>query len=83
MIDILYNLSIKYQVSVEVVALRWALQLDNVPGIVVPADFGSTDDVLYSQIGKLRQVFKLNLEHNDIERLLYGRQAVVKNQAWR
>mmetsp|Transcript_28777 Transcript_28777/g.43936 ORF Transcript_28777/g.43936 Transcript_28777/m.43936 type:complete len:437 (-) Transcript_28777:579-1889(-) len=69
MIDILYNLSIKYQVSVEVVALRWALQLDNVPGIVVPADFGSTDDVLYSQIGKLRQVFKLNLEHNDIERL--------------
>lgn len=69
MIDILHHLSVKYQVSVEVVALRWALQLNNITGMVVAADFGSKDDVLYSQPGKLRQVFKLNLESDDMERL--------------
>lgn len=69
MIGILHHLSTKYQVPVEVVALRWALQLNKVSGLVVAAEFGGEDSDLYSQPGKLRKVFKLNLEESDMDRL--------------
>jgi len=73
-IDALVEMSLKYQVSVESIALRWLLQLNNGDSISVGTLLGM--DLAEDQGGQpyrrqrdLREVFTFSLEENDVEEL--------------
>lgn len=73
-VDVIKDLSFKYQVSVESIALRWLLQLNNNDSISVGTSMGM--DLREEQGGKaysrqcdLRQVFTFSLEEDDMEKI--------------
>ncbi|KAL3822740.1 hypothetical protein ACHAXA_001005 [Cyclostephanos tholiformis] len=73
-VDILTDLSFRYQVSVESIALRWLLQLNEGESISVGTSMGM--DMREEQGGKkfsrqrdLRQVFTFSLEEYDMKQL--------------
>ena len=73
-IDALVDMSLKYQVSVESIALRWLLQLNNGDSISVGTLLGM--DLAEEQGGQpyrrqrdLREVFTFSLKENDVEEL--------------
>lgn len=73
-VDIIIELSFKYQVSVESIALRWLLQINEGMNISVGTSMGM--DLREKQGGKqfsrqrdLRQVFTFSLEEYDMELL--------------
>ena len=74
--NVLYQLSHKYQVSIETISLRWLLQLNEEVGdsIIVGSNLGM--DLREQQGGKpynrqhdLREVFTIALEDDDLELL--------------
>ena len=74
--DVLHQLSHKYQVSIETISLRWLLQLNEEAGdsIVVGSNLGM--DLREQQGGKaynrqhdLREVFTIALEYDDMDLL--------------
>jgi diketogulonate reductase-like aldo/keto reductase len=72
--DTLVDMSYKYQVSVESIALRWLLQLNNSDSVCVGTRLGM--DLVEDQGGKaysrhrdFRQVFTFSLEGNDVDEL--------------
>ena len=72
--DTLAEMSLKYQVSVESIALRWLLQLNNGNSVSVGTHMGM--DLVeeqggspYSRHRDFRQVFTFSLEEDDMERL--------------
>ena len=70
MMDIVGNIALKHRVSVASVALRWAMQLDHVASVVAACGLGEmSDDRPYQRPEQLRQVFRFELDPEDMERL--------------
>lgn len=70
MMDTLDDIALKYRVSTESVSLRWVMQLKHVASVVVPCEMGEeSDDRPFEQHEKLRQVFRFELDEEDMERL--------------
>jgi aryl-alcohol dehydrogenase-like predicted oxidoreductase len=69
----LHDIAQKHDVSVSTVALRWTLQTQHVAATVVSCRLLSSEDrdpqVLRDRPKQLRQVFQLNLDDEDMERL--------------
>lgn len=64
---VLDNIALKHRVSVGTVALRWTLQLDSVTSALVGWEMYRTDIFDYAKA--LREVFELELDEQDMERL--------------
>ena len=60
MMDTLIDIAHKHGVSVTLVSLRWAMQLDHVASVIVPCDY---------EPEKLRKVFCFELDDDDMDRL--------------
>lgn len=70
MMDTLDHIALKHSVSVSSVSLRWAMQLEHVASVVVPCGLGEmSDDRPFDLPQKLRQVFRFELDQDDMERL--------------
>jgi aryl-alcohol dehydrogenase-like predicted oxidoreductase len=71
MMAILADIALKHRVSVSAVALRWALQLDYVSSVVPSCTLmrDPTDDRPFVRPKEMRQVFQLELDGEDMERL--------------
>jgi len=70
MMDMLDDVALKHRVSVASVALRWAMQLDHVASVVVSCGLGHmSDDRPFVRPENLRQVFRFELDEEDMERL--------------
>lgn len=68
--ETLEDVALKHRVSLASVALRWALQLDHVASVVVACEVGeSSDDRPFDRPRQLRQVFRFELDEEDMERL--------------
>ena len=73
-IDTIRDVSFRYKVSTESVALRWLLQIDSSNAILVSTRLGmdlseEKGGVPFKRHGELRQVFGFSLEEEDIEKL--------------
>ena len=60
MMDTLCDIARKHGVSVTLVSLRWAMQLDHVASVIVPSGY---------EPETLRQVFSFELDDDDMDRL--------------
>lgn len=70
MMETLEDVALKHRVSLASVALRWAMQLDHVASVVVACELGeSSDDRPFDRPRQLRQVFRFELDEEDMERL--------------
>jgi diketogulonate reductase-like aldo/keto reductase len=74
MMNVLHHIALKHRVSMEAVALRWALQLDDnnsgvVSRIVVPCDLRSIEEQTQLQPQRLRKVFLLELDEEEMGQL--------------
>jgi diketogulonate reductase-like aldo/keto reductase len=69
----MHEIAVKHEVSISTVALRWTLQAQDVAATVVSNRMLSSDDedprVLRDRPKQLRQVFKLDLDDEDMEQL--------------
>jgi diketogulonate reductase-like aldo/keto reductase len=73
-VDVIKDLSFKYQVSVESITLRWLLQLNKDASISVGTSLGMDlrevqGGKAYSRQRDLRQVFTFSLEEDDMEKI--------------
>jgi diketogulonate reductase-like aldo/keto reductase len=69
-IETLEDVALKHRVSLASVALRWAMQLDHVASVVVACGLGeSSDGRPFDRPRQLRQVFRFELDEDDMERL--------------
>ena len=73
-VDVIKDLSFKYQVSVESIALRWLLQLNKDDSISVGTSMGmdlkeEQGGKAYSRHRDLRQVFTFSLEEDDMKKI--------------
>ena len=70
MMDTLCNIALKHRVSVASVSLRWAIQLNHVASVIVTCGLGDMrDDRPFEWPEQLRQVFRFELDDEDMERL--------------
>lgn len=67
MMNVLHHIALKHRVSIETVALRWALQLEAVSSIVVP--WSTQEELIEDQPLRLRQIFSVELDEEDEHQL--------------
>ena len=66
---VLGEISLKHRVSVATVALRWALQQEFVTSVVPSSRLHGDDDRPFDRPSKLREVFTMELDQEDLEKL--------------
>lgn len=70
LLDTLGDVALKHRISVTSVSLRWAMQLPHVASVIVPCETREeNDDRAFDMPEKLREVFRFDLDKEDMERL--------------